>query len=268
MPRTYRTPFKNRKCTYVDCGRKHFAKGYCTKHYARFKKYGHAAIAGTKSGGSLFGICLVASCGNKSLAKGLCNAHWLNLQRHGSAVVPRRRIKGTPGITVCIVDGCGDAVKSRDYCSLHYSRVIRFGEPEPQGIRRKLYARIPEGATCEWDGCGEPVDGLGLCASHYAKQHRAKNSMRYKVYGLQRRARVDQAFVCDYSPEQVSSRMKYWGDKCWMCGGPFEHIDHVKPLAKGGKDCPSNMRPACRSCNSGKCAKWYGVRNLSRFIKV
>lgn len=54
----------------------------------------------------------------------------------------------------------------------------------------------------------------------------------------------------------VEQRMAYYGYKCWMCGGPFEHVDHVKPLAKGGLHIASNLRPACARCNLSKHHKW------------
>ena len=56
--------------------------------------------------------------------------------------------------------------------------------------------------------------------------------------------------------DRIEARMAYFGNKCWICGGPFEHIDHVKPLSAGGAHMLSNLRPACRSCNLRKAAKW------------
>lgn len=56
--------------------------------------------------------------------------------------------------------------------------------------------------------------------------------------------------------EQVAARWAYYGGKCWMCGRPAVETDHVKPLAAGGSHWPSNLRPACRSCNSIKRARW------------
>lgn len=50
-------------------------------------------------------------------------------------------------------------------------------------------------------------------------------------------------------------RGPYWGNRCWMCGGPYEEADHVIPLALGGPHCLANLRPACKSCNSAKGAK-------------
>lgn len=73
----------------------------------------------------------------------------------------------------------------------------------------------------------------------------------------QRRARgVGQA-----TTEQVAARMAYFGNKCAYCGGPFEHVDHVKPLSKGGSQWPSNLRPACRPCNLSK-----GTKSLQEFL--
>jgi 5-methylcytosine-specific restriction endonuclease McrA len=59
-----------------------------------------------------------------------------------------------------------------------------------------------------------------------------------------------------FSPEQLADRRRYFGDKCWMCRGPAQEWDHVKPLVKGGWHCLSNLRPACRRCNASKNDRW------------
>lgn len=55
---------------------------------------------------------------------------------------------------------------------------------------------------------------------------------------------------------QIEARVTYYGGRCWMCGAPWQEIDHVKPLAKGGSNWPSNLRPACAPCNRGKRDNW------------
>lgn len=60
----------------------------------------------------------------------------------------------------------------------------------------------------------------------------------------------------DATPTQIAARVALWGGKCWMCGAAYEHIDHVKPLAKGGSNWPANLRPACAHCNSSKRDSW------------
>lgn len=71
-----------------------------------------------------------------------------------------------------------------------------------------------------------------------------------------RRARILGQTVGEVSTAQIVARMAYFGNKCWMCSGPFEHIDHVKPLSKGGAHILSNLRPACAKCNLSKRDKW------------
>jgi 5-methylcytosine-specific restriction endonuclease McrA len=53
-------------------------------------------------------------------------------------------------------------------------------------------------------------------------------------------------------PFKINARVVYWGNRCWLCGGEYESIDHVIPLSKGGKHLPANLRPACLRCNNKK----------------
>ena len=74
-----------------------------------------------------------------------------------------------------------------------------------------------------------------------------------------RRARKKRASIFPFSAPQLAARMAYFGNACWMCGGAFEHIDHVKPLSKGGPHMLANLRPSCGSCNARKGGRWHGV---------
>lgn len=47
-------------------------------------------------------------------------------------------------------------------------------------------------------------------------------------------------------------------DGCHYCGNTDDlTIDHIVPSSQGGKDTPSNITVACRSCNSRKGTKPY-----------
>lgn len=55
--------------------------------------------------------------------------------------------------------------------------------------------------------------------------------------------------------------MKRDGFRCVLCGasqidGVKLHVDHIKPIAKGGKTEMSNLRTLCDRCNSGKRDKY------------
>jgi 5-methylcytosine-specific restriction endonuclease McrA len=49
-----------------------------------------------------------------------------------------------------------------------------------------------------------------------------------------------------------------------MCGGRFEHIDHIIPLSRGGRHSIGNLAPACAACNLKKGYKYLvEMRNLT-----
>lgn len=56
--------------------------------------------------------------------------------------------------------------------------------------------------------------------------------------------------------EQLEARIAFYGWKCAYCKvAPYEHLDHVIPLARGGTNFPANIRPSCKRCNMSKGAK-------------
>jgi 5-methylcytosine-specific restriction endonuclease McrA len=91
-----------------------------------------------------------------------------------------------------------------------------------------------------------------------ASVKRWQDANKDKVYANVRRrqARKAAAPTVKFSVEALAARMAYFGDRCWMCGGPFQHIDHVKPLNKGGAHMLANLRPACAPCNLKKGDRW------------
>jgi len=55
----------------------------------------------------------------------------------------------------------------------------------------------------------------------------------------------------------LAERIAFYGGRCWMCRtARWEHIDHVKPLARGGAHILANLRPACAACNHRKGSSW------------
>lgn len=63
------------------------------------------------------------------------------------------------------------------------------------------------------------------------------------------------------------------GQTCHYCGDVAQTIDHVIPRVLGGSDDPSNLVPACRSCNGAKSGhplmEWAGLlrREVARAEK-
>ena len=89
----------------------------------------------------------------------------------------------------------------------------------------------------------------------YLQNHRdwtKKNADLVKEYNRKRRAIKNGATIQNFTHEQLMQRVSIFGFKCSYCNGPFEHIDHVIPLSKGGKHCLANLRPSCQFCNCSK----------------
>lgn len=58
--------------------------------------------------------------------------------------------------------------------------------------------------------------------------------------------------------------VEYWMARgipieCYVCGGPYDHADHVVPLRLGGHDAYRNMLPMCEKHNTSKGAKPLGM---------
>ena len=83
--------------------------------------------------------------------------------------------------------------------------------------------------------------------AEYATRKRAYHRL-YRQYrrGLEKNA------PGTFTKEQIQARIDYYGGKCYLCGAPYEHLDHVIPLSRGGSNWPANIRPACARCNCSK----------------
>lgn len=86
----------------------------------------------------------------------------------------------------------------------------------------------------------------------WAKRHPEKHADKQ----AKRRAKLNGVTV-----EHVSRELIYYRDKmkCYICKTRIDfadmHLDHVIPLAKGGKHSNDNCRCACATCNLKKGAK-------------
>lgn len=98
----------------------------------------------------------------------------------------------------------------------------------------------------------------------YGRQWREQNPDKHAAIRARRRARKLDAMLVVFTAEQLEQRLSMFPG-CWMCGGPKEVVDHVKPLTKGGPHMLANLRPACKSCNSSKRSTWPLPPSLAQF---
>ena len=153
--------------------------------------------------------------------------------------------------------------------ALSHKRVYRAKHREEINERRKR----PELRAAEYATRRRYMEDPSrrAAAVKAAAEWAALNPERYRATqrraDARRRARKRDVHAIRFTQEQLASRMGVFGNKCWMCGGAFEHIDHVKPLSLKGPHILANLRPACAACNGSKSGKWYGVSKLHLFIK-
>jgi len=249
------------QCSVNECPRLSSKRGMCNAHYLRQRRHGDV-YASTPIRPLRDPVCAVPECGKPHSALGYCDTHVQRFRIWGNPFTPPPRAR-----FACDVGGCDEQRASPGLCQSHAARKRRHGDPTVVKVVKTTY-RIDPDAVCSTPDCGSPVRRRGLCDNHYQKQRRAEDPETFRLRKLTRRAREANAPGGGYSVSDLAGRMAMWGNKCWMCGGSFDHVDHVKPLAKGGSNHLSNLRPACKSCNSTKSAKWYGVANLPRFLRV
>jgi hypothetical protein len=103
------------KCSIVECGGKHWAKGWCQHHYNRFHER------------AVNGECRFDGCARSYVAKGFCPAHYAQL-KNGWGMEPlgkpgRRRSRLAEWESdLCKFADCGRSASARGLCEAHYNQ--------------------------------------------------------------------------------------------------------------------------------------------------
>ena len=89
--------------------------------------------------------------------------------------------------------------------------------------------------------------GLFICSVVESEVFNNEPSMTYAYYHK------------NVKPAPAPTKAK--GYRCKICGRRGNHvaleIDHIKPIAKGGKSTYDNLQTLCKRCNQEKSDKWY-----------
>lgn len=247
-------------CSVENCERPVRCKALCNMHYIRFRTHGDvgADMPPYHQGSTkMHHVCTVEGCDRPHKAHGLCNMHIIRLRRHGDI---QASVPGQIYVTTCQVDGCDSDAHAKGYCHAHYRKMKVHGDP---------HYVVEWPTVCSVSDCHGAVVAKGWCSRHYRRVEYLQNRLAQIAKVERRRAKRAAVARVPYSSQQLSWRFSMFGNRCWMCGSSDDlTVDHVKPLAVNGPDMPSNLRPACRSCNSRKRDRWYGTARLYEFIRT
>ena len=107
--------------------------------------------------------------------------------------------------------------------------------------------RLTKGATKSC-GCLARELARKRKTTHGLFGSKAYNHLYYSL----RKAQRHKTQVSPITAGQINERITVMGDRCYYCGGLFEHIDHLVPLARGGAHVIGNLFPSCAYCNISK----------------
>lgn len=262
-------------CSVDGCERNTVAKRMCALHYYRVRRSGTTDVVRVRK------RCAVDGCDELVAGRGWCSKHYTRWSRHGS---PTARVKGEVIAERRICPGCLEDKSVEDFsastgrcrtCIAALAKVRRLGRiPVSHPVihciicATEFTPRTSKTYCCsdictaerkrQLDSYYQRVDGHPDAKKRWSDAHpeeRVQTAARRRARKLNTQSRV-------LSRADVAARMLYFGNRCWMCNGPFEAIDHVKPLSKGGPHILANLRPACTPCNSRKSNKWNGLSTV------
>lgn len=245
-------------CAVRGCDRPSVARGWCRAHWGRWRRLGDVRAevplrrkAPNVEPGTL---CTVEGCQRAHFAREFCHSHYSRWARHGEDAERTPTTIFAPKGVPCQSGDCADVAIRCGFCWKHYYRMIRHGRldlPVADLQARKDARRRYEREWKRAEYAREPERGRAR-----ARAMRAANPERTKLSDAKKRRRRRSAPRIPFTVDALAQKISYWGGRCWICDAPWQAIDHVKPISKGGWDVLSNLRPICTSCNSKKHNKW------------
>lgn len=230
-------------CDTSGCERKHYADGLCNMHYQRLKKTGttDARVKQPK-------YCKVEDCGMElkiPYGRGMCARHYSKWRIHGDPLYTAPLLN----IGECLVEGCEMAREVKGWCSKHYTRWSRYGDPE-QTLQESFVCSICGidymAGPRQWKCCSAE------CATVATEQRRDRRLRQIAATSIE-----------PFTRSEIFERDNW---VCHICGDPIQRsakwpspgsasLDHVIPIARGGEHTRANTAASHLRCNVSKGAR-------------
>lgn len=132
-------------CSVDGCDSMHDAKGFCSKHYHRFRRYGDPLVEPATNQANRGKQCSVEGCDSKHSSKGYCATHYARFKRTGDPLVIRPRKTGR---AVCGADLCEKQGNVFGYCQTHHKWFQRTGNANVRPPHSRVYIKQkPDGTA-------------------------------------------------------------------------------------------------------------------------
>src|ERR1019366_5878894 len=142
-------------CSVEGCDDQVFARGWCHRHWYRWRRYGDPEAESVGRGHrppKPAQPCSIEGCDRSQEARGYCAAHYTRWLRHGDPLIVKRE-RNRNGVRPRSADGCEDISQTGGMCGKHYGRWIHS-----------------QRGPCSVDGCDTKWTADGLCGKHYLRK--------------------------------------------------------------------------------------------------
>ncbi len=133
---------QEKPCKVETCQIRHYAKGYCKKHYTQVLRHGKLTPERERG---IVRVCKVEGCGRTDTIAWYCRKHKRQLRVHGRLTPEREHVMGREG---CAVARCKEPHRAKGFCAKHYNRErwrrlkeLRSKARRGKGARARKVAR-------------------------------------------------------------------------------------------------------------------------------
>ena len=220
-----------RTCSVKECPDPVEARGWCHKHYQKWRKYGDP-LADLRPARS---ACKVDDCSDLVESRGWCSKHYQRWRVHGDPLMTTAAKPRDPP-PVCIIEDCARPHRSQGYCHRHYENLRRCGDPVPRADRtlearlRETGWTVTESGCWEWDG-RRNADSYGIFdAARLGFLNARAHRVMYEHYVKPVPDGLDLRHKCDNPPCVNPDHLI-----------PGTRLDNMRDMIERGR----NMRAKC-----------------------
>jgi hypothetical protein len=132
-PLVFKAPVKRRKsrvCLLDSCVSRHYAKGFCKKHYTQVLRHGRLTPERERG---VVRVCKAVGCVETDTIRFYCRKHARQIRVHGRLTPEREHNMDNEG---CSMPGCDESHRAKSLCARHYNQA-RWRRIKAQRARQR-----------------------------------------------------------------------------------------------------------------------------------